>query len=89
MAVGLQELAESTGVFSQVRGQGLLLGCVMSEAYSGKAAQLMQLALQHGLLVLVAGNNVLRLAPSLLLSDADLQAGLQRLKAAITAFIHI
>lgn len=89
LQAGLQELAESTGVFSQVRGQGLLLGCVMSEAYSGKAAQLMQLALQHGLLVLVAGNNVLRLAPSLLLSDADLQAGLQRLKAAITAFIHI
>lgn len=89
LQAGLQELAESTGVFSQVRGQGLLLGCVMSAAYSGKAAQLMQLALQHGLLVLVAGNNVLRLAPSLLLSDADLQAGLQRLKAAITAFIHI
>lgn len=89
LQAGLQELAESTGVFSQVRGQGLLLGCVMSEAYSGKAAQLMQLALQHGLLVLVAGNNVLRLAPSLLLSDADLHAGLQRLKAAITAFIHI
>lgn len=89
LQAGLQELAESTGVFSQVRGQGLLLGCVMSEAYSGKAAQLMQLALQHGLLVLVAGNNVLRLAPSLLLSDTDLQAGLQRLKAAITAFIHI
>lgn len=89
LQAGLQELAESTGVFSQVRGQGLLLGCVMSEAYTGKAAQLMQLALQHGLLVLVAGNNVLRLAPSLLLDDADLQAGLQRLKAAITAFIHI
>lgn len=89
LQAGLQELAESTGVFSQVRGQGLLLGCVMSEAYTGKAAQLMQLALQHGLLVLVAGNNVLRLAPSLLLSDTDLQAGLQRLKAAITAFIHI
>ncbi|PIT18457.1 bifunctional succinylornithine transaminase/acetylornithine transaminase [Snodgrassella alvi] len=89
LQAGLQELGATTGVFSQVRGQGLLLGCVMSEAYSGRAAQLMQLALQHGLLVLVAGNDVLRLAPSLLLTDADLQAGLQRLKAAITAFVHI
>ncbi|PIT08441.1 bifunctional succinylornithine transaminase/acetylornithine transaminase [Snodgrassella alvi] len=89
LQVGLRELAAATGVFSQVRGQGLLLGCVMSEGYAGRAAQLMQLALQHGLLVLIAGNNVLRLAPSLLLTDTDLQAGLQRLKAAITAFVHI
>lgn len=86
---GLQELSEASGVFAQVRGQGLLLGCVMSDKYKGRAAQLMQLALQHGLLVLVAGNNVLRFAPSLLLTDADLQTGLQRLKAAIKAFVHI
>jgi acetylornithine/N-succinyldiaminopimelate aminotransferase len=89
LQAGLRVLAAATGVFSQVRGQGLLLGCVMSEGYAGRAAQLMQLALQHGLLVLIAGNNVLRLAPSLLLTDTDLQAGLQRLKAAITAFVHI
>lgn len=86
---GLQELSAASGVFAQVRGQGLLLGCVMSDKYKGRAAQLMQLALQHGLLVLVAGNNVLRFAPSLLLTDADLQTGLQRLKAAIKAFVHI
>ncbi len=86
---GLQELSDASGVFAQVRGQGLLLGCVMSDEYKGRAAQLMQLALQHGLLVLVAGNNVLRFAPSLLLTDADLQTGLQRLKAAIKAFVHI
>lgn len=86
---GLQELSAASGVFAQVRGQGLLLGCLMSDKYKGRAAQLMQLALQHGLLVLVAGNNVLRFAPSLLLTDADLQTGLQRLKAAIKAFVHI
>lgn len=86
---GLQELSAASGVFAQVRGQGLLLGCVMSDKYKGRAAQLMQLALQHGLLVLVAGNNVLRFAPSLLLTDTDLQTGLQRLKAAIKAFVHI
>lgn len=86
---GLQELSAASGVFAQVRGQGLLLGCVMSDKYKGRAAQLMQLALQHGLLVLVAGNNVLRFAPSLLLTDVDLQTGLQRLKAAIKAFVHI
>ncbi|PIT50402.1 acetylornithine/succinyldiaminopimelate transaminase [Snodgrassella communis] len=88
LQAGLQELGTTMGVFSQVRGQGLLLGCVLSDEYKGRAAQLMQLALQHGVLVLVAGQNVLRLAPSLLLTDADLQAGLQRLKAAITAFVH-
>lgn len=47
----------------------------------------MQLSLQQGLLVLVAGSNVLRFAPSLLIDDDDLNQAMQRLQIAIESFI--
>lgn len=83
----LRHIASQTGVFAQVRGQGLLIGAVMAEAYQGRAAELMAKALAHGLMVLVAGPNVLRLAPSLLLSDEERQEGMARLAAAVADFV--
>ena len=43
----------------------------------------MEEALRQGLMVLMAGGNVLRLAPSLLLSDEDVQEGMSRLRATL------
>ena len=82
----LRQLGERSGVFAQVRGQGLLIGAVLAEPYQGRAGELVAAALQHGLMVLVAGPNVLRLAPSLLLNDEDLDAGMARLRAAVADF---
>ncbi|MBO7082018.1 MAG: acetylornithine/succinyldiaminopimelate transaminase [Neisseriaceae bacterium] len=82
----LTALGEKTGVFQQVRGMGLLIGCVLSEKYQGQAGKLVQLALQEKLMVLQAGTNVLRLAPSLLLNDEDMNEGLIRLERALKAF---
>lgn len=41
------------------------------------------MALKHGLMILVAGLDVVRLAPGLLLSDEDLSEGIERLGAAV------
>ena len=82
----LTALGEKTGVFQQVRGMGLLIGCVLSEKYQGQAGKLVQLALREKLMVLQAGTNVLRLAPSLLLNDEDMNEGLIRLERALNAF---
>ena len=82
----LTALGEKTGVFQQVRGMGLLIGCVLSEKYQGQAGKLVQLALQEKLMVLQAGTNVLRLAPSLLLNDEDMNEGLIRLERALNTF---
>ena len=86
LQAALRQLGERSGVFAQVRGQGLLIGAVLAEPYQGRAGELVAAALQHGLMVLVAGPNVLRLAPSLLLSDEDLDAGMERLRAAVADF---
>ncbi|UOO76090.1 acetylornithine/succinyldiaminopimelate transaminase [Neisseria sp. Dent CA1/247] len=83
----LAALGKETGVFKDVRGIGLLIGCVLADEYAGRAGELMQEALKHGLMILVAGGNVVRLAPSLLLDDEDRQEGLVRLKAAVRAWL--
>lgn len=83
----LAVLGKETGVFKDVRGIGLLIGCVLADEYAGRAGELMQEALRHGLMILVAGGNVVRLAPSLLLNDEDRQEGLLRLKAAVRAWL--
>ncbi|MCC3719448.1 aspartate aminotransferase family protein [Rouxiella badensis] len=70
-------------VFSEIRGMGLLLGAVMHERYNGQAKQLNQLAAEEGLIGLIAGPNVLRFAPSLIIPQADVEEGLNRLERAI------
>jgi acetylornithine/N-succinyldiaminopimelate aminotransferase len=57
-----------------VRGEGLLLGlrCVPPVAVVATAAR------ANGLLSVVAGDNVLRLLPPLIISDAEIEEGLIR-----------
>ena len=75
------------GVFREIRGKGLLIGCVLSEQYEGRVAEITSLALKNGLMVLQAGANVLRLAPSLLITDEDRTEGLMRLEVALQQFL--
>lgn len=84
---GLQAIGAETGVFQAVRGQGLLIGAVLVEAYQGRASEITAAALQQGLMILVAGGNVLRFAPSLLLNDEDLALGLEKLRLAIHTWL--
>lgn len=84
---GLQAIGTETGVFQAVRGQGLLIGAVLAETYQGRASEITAAALQQGLMILVAGGNVLRFAPSLLLNDEDLALGLEKLRLAIHTWL--
>jgi acetylornithine/N-succinyldiaminopimelate aminotransferase len=74
---GLKALtAEYPEVFAEVRGEGLLLGlrCMPPVAVVATAAR------ANGLLSVVAGDNVLRLLPPLVISDAESEEGLMRLR---------
>lgn len=77
---------EDLSIFTEIRGAGLLLGCQMDSHYSGKAKQLTQLASEEGLLLLIAGPDVVRLTPSLIIPFADIDEGLKRMKRAMTRF---
>jgi acetylornithine/N-succinyldiaminopimelate aminotransferase len=71
-----------------VRGKGLLVGAVLNKEYKGKAGALMAAAERADLLVLVAGPDVVRFAPSLVVEQADLDEGLARFERAVIAFVN-
>jgi acetylornithine/N-succinyldiaminopimelate aminotransferase len=70
-------------VFSEVRGMGLLLGAVLNADYAGKARDIMLAGTKHGVMTLMAGMNVVRFAPSLVIPDADIIEGMARFELAI------
>ncbi|KAF1691334.1 acetylornithine transaminase [Pseudoxanthomonas koreensis] len=83
---GLLAIGVEFDLFEQVRGRGLMLGAVLKPAYAGRAGEILDHAAAHGLLLLQAGPDVLRLVPALNITDADVAEGLQRLRAAVAAF---
>ena len=83
----LRELGEKYSLFEQVRGAGLLVGAVLNADYKGQAGALMAAAERADLLVLVAGPDVIRFAPSLVVEQADLDEGLARFEQAIIEFV--
>ena len=79
----LERFGEQYGVFSQVRGLGLLIGAVLSDAWKGKAKAILDAAAAQGVMVLQAGPDVVRFAPSLVVEDADIDEGLARFERAL------
>lgn len=80
---GLRAINQRFAVFQEVRGQGLLIGCELVEAWHGRSRDFIRAALDEGLLVLVAGPDVIRLAPALIIPDELIQEGLNRFERAI------
>jgi acetylornithine/N-succinyldiaminopimelate aminotransferase len=78
---GLDRIASRYGVFDPSRGLGLLIGAPMSAEWKGKAKEVVNSGLRHGIWSLAAGPDVLRIAPSLIIPEADLAEGLKRLDA--------
>lgn len=74
----LEAIAADTGAFKEIRGMGLLIGAEVAEPFAGQARDFLNAALKAGVMVLVAGPNVVRFAPALNIPQADLELGLQR-----------
>jgi acetylornithine/N-succinyldiaminopimelate aminotransferase len=80
---GLRAINGRRRVFRDLRGEGVWIGCELEETWRGKAIDVMNAAGQAGLLVLVAGPDVVRLAPSLVISLDEILEGLARLETAL------
>ena len=80
---GLHRINNRFGIFRELRGKGLLLGCELIEPWHGRSRDFIKAALEEGLLVLVAGPDVIRLGPSLIIPDNLIEEGLQRFEQAI------
>jgi len=85
---GLDRINERHKIFKDIRGAGLLIGCELRDEYKGKAGAILAEALSQGLLILVAGPDVVRLAPSLIIPDEDIEQGLMGIDKAIASFLE-
>ncbi|KFD19928.1 succinylornithine/acetylornithine transaminase [Yokenella regensburgei] len=83
----LQAINNKLGLFQEIRGMGLLIGCVLKEEHAGKAKAISQLAAEEGVMILIAGANVVRFAPALIISEEEVSVGLDRFAAACERFI--
>ncbi|CBA30238.1 aspartate aminotransferase family protein [Cronobacter turicensis] len=83
----LNAMNQRLGVFKEIRGLGLLIGCVLSDEYAGKAKAMSLAAAKEGAMVLIAGANVLRFAPALNISHQEIETGLARVARACENWI--
>lgn len=84
---GLAEINNKYHIFSEIRGEGLLLGAAMNREWQGRAKDVLAAAGKAGLMVLVAGPDVVRFTPSLVIAKADIKEGLARLDKAIASIV--
>lgn len=77
----LSKIGKRYKLFEEIRGIGLLLGCVLTTHWKGQARYIVRRCLEHGVMVLQAGPDVIRLAPSLIIESVEIKDGLTRLEA--------
>ena len=81
--LALEQLQQRHHCFTRIRGQGLLLGAELAPPYQGKARAIVRAATRTGVILLTAGDNVLRFAPALTISQPEIEAGIARLAQAL------
>ncbi len=79
----LQAINAKHQIFREIRGAGLLIGAELIEEWHGQGAKFLAAAREEGLMLLIAGPNVLRFAPSLLVEDDEIAEGMRRLERAV------
>ncbi|MCE9787731.1 aspartate aminotransferase family protein [Shewanella chilikensis] len=84
---GLEKINAKYQVFSEVRGKGLLLGAVLNEQYQGRSREFLLASVDNGLMTLMAGANVVRFTPSLIIPESDIAEGLARFEKAVAKVV--
>lgn len=78
----LEKINQRFSLFTEIRGKGLLIGAELKDEYKPKARDLLHAAAEQGVMILTAGNGVIRFAPSLVISEQDIREGMARLATA-------
>ena len=87
----LLEMKEKYEIVGDVRGMGLFLGVEIVKDKRSKARgeeeakKIMDYCFHHGLLVIIAGRNTLRVIPPLVISEEEIAEGLDILEEGIAA----
>lgn len=83
LRAGIELINQRHPLFSTIRASGLWFGCELIPSWHGRAKEFTKAAEKHGLMTLIAGPNVIRLAPSLLITEADIAEGLAKFEAVV------
>ena len=84
----LERINQKYDVFAEIRGKGMLLGCALNDKFKGRARDFMMAATEKHLMCLVAGANVIRFAPSLVIPNEDIEIGLERFEQAVAQVVN-
>ncbi len=84
---GLMAINEKYNILDEVRSAGLLVGAVLNEQWQGKAQDFLMAAQNEKLMVLVAGPDVVRFTPSLIITDDEIKEGLARFERAVATLV--
>lgn len=84
----LLAINQDLGVYSSIRGLGLLIGAELSPQYTDRAREIMLLAYKNGLASLIASANVTRFTPALNIPEDDIQLGFKYFKQTLERFIN-
>jgi len=79
----LEGINQKYHIFKEFRGQGLLIGAELSDGFKNRAGEFHAAAAEFGLMMLIAGPNVMRFAPSLVIDFADIEEGMGRFEKAV------
>jgi acetylornithine/N-succinyldiaminopimelate aminotransferase len=83
----LADINAHYAVFKDIRGKGMLLGAELSDAFTGRARDFLNAATDAGVFVLMAGPNVIRFTPSLVIPEQDISEGMQRFAKAVASLV--
>ncbi len=84
----LQKINEQYGIFSDIRGMGLLIGAELTPQFKGRARDFLLAAADAGVMVLNAGPDVMRFAPALIVEESDIEEGMRRFAGAVAKVVN-
>ncbi|MFE8150988.1 aspartate aminotransferase family protein [Brenneria goodwinii] len=84
----LEKINQRYDIFEQIRGMGLLLGAELKPKWHGRAGDFLAAAAEHGVMVLMAGPNVIRFVPSLVIDPKEVEEGMARFTKAVEQVVN-
>ncbi|WPD74480.1 aspartate aminotransferase family protein [Dickeya fangzhongdai] len=72
----LERINAQYDIFDEIRGMGLLLGAQLKPAWHGRARDFLAASADLGVMILVAGPDVIRFVPSLVITPEEIDQGM-------------
>ncbi|PYH92951.1 acetylornithine aminotransferase [Aspergillus ellipticus CBS 707.79] len=86
---GFQALQQKyPNVISEIRGRGLIQGVQLTPEFIPKASDLVTAAREYGMLIITAGEGVIRFVPPLTITEEQLKSGLKILEQALEKVVN-